>query len=248
MNRELALLNSLAWYDAILGAHGIDGSPTEHHWSTDAAVPLYYSNFITRTGTAGFAAQWRRLEELAAHPPKPVWSLKDSYALLDSERLERLGLRLLFEARWYGLTAKDGDAFESETGARFVSARLPEQLAQWEAAWQVSSPAPGRVFPDAVLADPNLTFLCADGLGGCALNLSPDAVGLSNVFLANGVAAAPFLRDCVREAHRRYPARAVVGYGPAAQLESIAVLDRLADSIDLGPLRVWLVAQLDDAL
>jgi len=208
------IANSVAWYEAVLRAHGIRGRVDEHYWSTDESTPPYYSNLITLTD--GVEAQHARVEQLApAHP----WSVKDSFALLD---LEPFGLRVLFEARWCELDAVDGSA-----DVRFEAVTTPAQLARWERAWQVTSPAPGRrIFPPALLMDDSVTFLAAlrDDVfvGGAIANLSPGAVGISNVFGCSEIDAAAELR-------RRHPDRAVVGYGREVP----------SGFRDLGPLRVW---------
>jgi hypothetical protein len=73
-------------------------------------------------------------------------------------------------------------------------------------------------------------------MGGFAMNLSDDAVGLSNVFLTDGSARAPFVRECARHLCALYPDRSLVGYGGRSELEGVAALE----GQPLGPLRVWL--------
>lgn len=178
---DLAILNNASWCSAVVAAHGIRNAIEEHYWSADGAVPLYYSNLVTRT-VEGETAQLERIRALAAAPPKPTWSVKDSFARLD---LERLGLRGLFDAHWYGL-----DPGVPVAGLASCSFTTAESLERWERRWQLHSPAPGRrIFPESLLDDPAITFLEAtrDGepAGGAVLNLSPGAVGLSNVFPAD---------------------------------------------------------------
>jgi len=235
---ESALRNSLAWYGAVLGAHGIESELTENYWATDAAVPPYYSNLVTTTGAEGTPSQLARIRALAAAPPKPDWSLKDSFARLE---LEPLGLRVLFDAQWFGLPAGALDNPDRETDLRFVPVADAAALKHWERAWQQSSPAPGRrVFPPGLLSHPDVTFLSvmrgSQLVGGAAANLSSGAVGLSNVF---GPSLA-LQRDCVRFLRALHPDRAIVGYGRAAGLRDLAPLG----SLELGSLRVW-VAALD---
>ena len=238
---EHAILNNIAWYEAVTGAHGIEGGLAEDYWSTDGVVPPYYSNLVTRTAE-GTRAQILRIRELAEASPKPEWSLKDSFARLDLVELQGLGLRVLFEAHWYGLEAGAGEAPEPETDVRFAPVETPDELERWEDAWQRSSPAPGlRVFPPGLLADPNVVFLAArrgtDRVGGAATNLSDGAVGLSNFDALDAEESAEVLRDGMRHARRLHPDRALVGYGPRSELEDLARLGFR----DLGPLRVWAV-------
>lgn len=239
------LENSLAWYASVARAHGIPSERTEHAWSTSAAMPPYYSNLVTRTRD-GARAQLDRIRALAAAPPRPVWSLKDSFAHLDPAALEDLGLRVLFDARWYVLDAGRLHEPTRETDVTFAAVATTDGLAEWERAWQASSPAPGRrVFPPAVLDDGDVTFHAArrDGaiVGGAVTNLSPRAVGLSNVFTLHDEPAAPFLRDCARRIRGLHRDRAVVGYGRGSALHAIAALGFR----DEGPLRVWIRELVD---
>ena len=92
MQLHHAVRNNIALYEAVLAAHDAAGRLDEHFWSTTARVPPYYSNLVTRTGEAGEAAQWDRLQALAEEPPKPDWGFKDSFARLDPLMIEGLGL------------------------------------------------------------------------------------------------------------------------------------------------------------
>jgi hypothetical protein len=235
---EHAVWNNVMWYEAVTGAYGIQGELSEHHWSSADAVPPYYSNLVTRThGEDGTRAQLRRIRELAASPPKPDWGLKDSFARLE---LEELGLRVLFDAHWFGLEA--GAASEPETDVELAPVESAAELERWERAWQLSSPAPGlRIFPPALLSHADVAFLAARRgtqlIGGAATNLSEGCVGLSNVFALDELSAA-FHRDCARAAQRLCPERAVVGYGSRSELDDLAALGFR----DLGPLRVWVAS------
>jgi len=233
MRVEDAIANNIALYRGVLRAHGIRSEVAEHYWSSDAATPPYYSNLVTRTAEPGTTDQLARIRELVAQPPAPSWGLKDSFARLD---LADLGLRVLFEARWYGLAPGD---MATDTG--LVAVKDPDMLARWEAAWQLSSPTDGsRVFRDSILDDGAFTFLAAmhgaEVVGGALLNLSGNDVGISNVFTVAEGEDARFLRDVVQHARHLFPERALFGYGPASEF---ALLQPLGFE-DLGPLRVWL--------
>ena len=240
MQRHHAIRNNIALSEAVLAAHGAAGRLEEHFWTSDERVPPYYGNLVTRTGEAGEAAQWERLQALVEKPPKSDWGFKDSFSRLDPLMIEGLGLRQLFEARWYGWKA--GFVVQSEPQVDVVFERVGNEdaLASWEIAWQRSSPAPGmRVFPPSLLHDSSLCFLSGirrdEVVGGALLNLSFESVGLSNVFALDGRDLETFTRAFARAAREWYPDRHVVGYGPAAGLESLAALGFR----DLGGLRVW---------
>jgi hypothetical protein len=237
MRLEHAILNNATWCAAVTGAHGIQSEVSEHYWSTDGAVPPYYSNLITLTKEEGTRAQLERIRALAAAPPKPDWGIKDSFARLDHAELEELGLRVLFEAHWFGLEVGKDEASETETDVRFEPVESPAELERWERAWQLSSSAPGlRVFPPELLSDPDIVFLAAMRgtalAGGVATNVSENAVGVSNLYTlhAYGAPSPPGprhrrLRPGGRAPGPRVPRvprpRALAGVGDAWELRQL---------------------------
>ena len=245
MTPELAIANNHAWYLSIFRAHGLASRLDEHYWSTDEEPPPYYSHLVTRTrGVVAREAQLRRLSELAARACGRGWGCKDSFDELPSVALQKLGLRPLFRAWWYGWAA-DGVAPGPETRLEAQRVEAPEALSLWEEYWRRSSPASeARVFPEAVLADANVELfaMALEGriAGGFALNQSEGAIGLSNIFQLEGseIDAGAFVRECSRVARRFHAGQPVVGYGPESELASLASLGFVA----LGPLRVWVVS------
>ena len=245
MTPELAVANNHALYSSVFRAHGLASQLEEHYWSTDAEPPPYYSHLVTRTrGAAAREAQLRRLSELASRAGARGVGCKDSFDELPSVALEKLGLRPLFRAWWYGWLA-DGIAPLPETGLEALRVDTPEALSSWEEYWRHSSPAgEARVFPETVLADASLELfaMALEGrwAGGFALNRSDGAIGLSNVFHleSSKIDAGVFMRECAREARRLHAGHALVGHGPEAELVSLMRLGFVA----LGPLRVWVVS------
>jgi hypothetical protein len=242
MTPELAIANNHAWYLSIFNAHGRASRLEEHYWSTDAEPPPYYSRLVTRTrGGVAREAQLRRLSELNMRAAGRGWGCKDSFDELPSAALEKLGLRPLFRAHWYGWAA-GGASPEPETRLKACRIEAPEALSSWEAHWRSSSPAGDTpVFPATVLADSSLALftmtLEGRAAGGFALNRSEGAIGLSNVFQLEGLEldSRIFVRECARMARWLHPDRAVVGYGSESVLESLASLGFGS----LGPLCVW---------
>ncbi len=242
MTPELAISNNVALYGSIFDAHGLATKVGEHYWSTDAEPPPYYSQLVTRTrGSLARQAQLNRLGELAVCARGRRWGFKDSFDELPVDRLEGLGLRVLFRAWWYGCAA---GVVTCELKTDLVAERVPstEALFSWEDAWRRSSPAGAiRVFPDKLLQDPSLELfslsLRGHIAGGFILNRSDAAVGLSNVFQVEGseLEAEVFLRECAQHARRLHEGRAVVGYGPRSEVDSLASLG----FVPLGPLAVW---------
>jgi hypothetical protein len=234
---DRALENNIALYRAVLGAHAVTGVLDAHAWSTHARVPPYYSNLITASPGRSAALQ-QRIASLSTLPGDRAWGMKDSFACFDATLLRELvgaPLRLLFEAQWYGRDTDDptpseaSDMIEASAGD-FERVQDAEGLAAWEEAWQKTSPTDGqRVFPAAALTDESLMFFRARGGAGALLNLSPGAVGISNVY-----PSSPALhREVARLAARLHPDRAIVGYGSHEDLTLLGIHP-------LGPLRVWL--------
>lgn len=242
MTPELAISNNVALYGSIFQAHGLASEIGEHYWSTDAEPPPYYSELVTRTrGSLARQAQLNRLGEVAASTRGRNWGFKDSFDELPADLLAGLGLRVLFRASWYGCAA---GAVTCEFSTELLAERVQstEALVSWENAWRQSSPAgAARVFPDEVLKDPSLELfsvsLRGEIAGGFMLNRSAAAVGLSNVFQVEGseLEAETFLRECALHARRLHAGRAVVGYGPPSEVDSLVSLG----FVPLGPLAVW---------
>jgi hypothetical protein len=237
---ERAIENNIALYRAVLAPHGITGTLDAQAWWTASRVPLYYSNVVTRTpGRPDELLD--RIAFLAGRSLQRPWGLKDSFAGFDAETLaDRVGapVRMLFEAHWYGVEAPGAASFGAigsiggigASDREFTALRDPAALADWEAAWQATVPAPGeRIFRPEVLDDPALEFFRAEGRTGALLNLSPGAVGISNVYPSH-----PALhRDVARLAARLHPGRAIVGYGAHEDLAPLGIRP-------IGALRVWL--------
>jgi hypothetical protein len=232
MQCQHAIRNNIALYEAVLAGHGAAGRLEEHFWASDERVPPYYGNLVTRTRKAGEAAQWERLKALTARPPKPDWGFKDSFARLNPRSIEGLGLRLLFEARWYGLKASCVMPSEPAVDAAFERVGDEHALTGWEAAWQRSSPADGRVFPPSLLRDQNLTFLSSirhgQVVGGALLNLSGPSVGLSNLFTLDDRDRSAFARAAARAARERYPLTKVVEINHRALIQAVTEQRHLA--------------------
>ena len=245
MTPELAIENNHHWYVSIFRAHGLASRIDEHYWSTDAQPPPYHSCLVTRTrGPRAREAQLERLAELRARAGDRLGGCKDSFDELPAAALERLGMRTLFRACWYGW-ASAGSGAESETRLEAWRVESPEALASWESTWRRSSPAgEARVFPEAVLADQGVELWWMTRgsavAGGFALNRSAGSMGLSNVFQCDeaGIDPDAFVRECARAARRLDSDRPIVGYGPPSELSALSRLG----FVELGPLRVWALA------
>ena len=238
MTVERALANSLAWYHAMMDAHGIPHETDANMWICRERVPPYYSNLVTRTCT-GTTRQLRRIEAFASEPPARPWSVADSYASLDEEALRAWGLQLLLEAQWFG--GRSPRTGSPETGTTFERVDTCAALVSWEARWKRWSPTDeDQVFPPSLLEAPDVAFwtLVQQGtpIGGALTHGHEDTLGLSNVFTNGAAASGAHLRDAARHALRVAGARAVVGYGGTSELAALAPLGFEA----WGPKRVFI--------
>ena len=148
-----ALENNQNWNCTMLHAHGIPYESTVHWWLTKERVPPYRSNFVTRTPD-GTEEQLAQIGQLVADPPADRWGIADSFACLDADALQALGLGVLFVAHWFGRI--ESNETPEETDTRFVRVQDEEGLAAWENSWQEWSPAPGmQIFPPTLLDTPD---------------------------------------------------------------------------------------------
>lgn len=231
-----AVHNNAAWVAAVHRAHGHASETHPALWLTRGQPLPFYPNAVTLT--PGRAAEClAALRDLQAVLGRG-WGVKDSYAALD---LAPLGLAPLFDAQWVARPPLD-----SPPGGdlRWQPVTTPEALAAWEHAWRgrPAGEAPLRLFPPALLADPEIAFL--GGYAGGALVAGVIAnhsgagaaavTGVSNLFLP--AAAADGLRaSAVAAASCAFPNRPLVSYDRDADLEA---MQRLGFAT-LGPLRVW---------
>lgn len=226
--------NSVQWYQAIFGSHGLSGAIVDGMWTSRDKPPPYYSNAVTVAPSA-VAAQTATIGDLGGTLRSP-WSVKDSFSVLE---LSSLGFQPLFEAEWIWCAAADAPLpIRSDIVWRRVT--TVAELERWEDAWRANgSPATSRVFVPDLLADPTVALLSADRRGaivaGCAANRSAEAVGFSNVFIAGGDDDRT-LAEAVSEVARFGTGLPIVGYERGNRLARVGRLGFRT----VGRLRVWI--------
>ena len=226
---------SLHWYEAIFRTHQLTGTMVDGLWLSRDTAPPYYSNAMTLVPTPT-GPQLAALGELRSELHTP-WSVKDSFAALD---LGPLGFEPLFDAEWVRRDASPApERGPADVSWRQVTTSL--ELDRWERAWRDNgSPTDRRVFLPELLADPTVALFAADRgdalVGGCAANVSTDAVGFSNFFAADRDPEALSV-GALAAVNRFAPGRPIVGY------EAGDALDRAKRRgfRSVGPLRIWLV-------
>ena len=232
--RIVCAANSVQWYQAIFGSHGLSGTIADGMWTSRDKPPPYYSNAVTVAQSA-VAAQTAMIADLGG-ALRSSWSVKDSFSVLE---LSSLGFEPLFEAEWIWCDSADAPPpVRSDLVWRRVAAVA--ELERWEEAWRENgSPATSRVFVPDLLADPTVALFSAERRGtvvaGCAANRSADAVGFSNLFIAGGDDDRT-TAEAVSEVARFGAGLPIVGYERGERLARVRSLGFRA----VGPLRVWI--------
>jgi hypothetical protein len=171
---------------------------------------------------------------LASVDAGPGCSIKDSFADLD---LAASGFEILFRAEWL-CRAAAGDV---ETAGGWSVVANPDELARWESAWG-ASPVEGPFFRRPLLADGDVAVLArhADGgpAAGAVANRSRAAIGLTNVFAADGDLESAWA-GAAGAARSRWGPLPVVGYARDEPLDAA----HAAGFATIGDLAVWLARQ-----
>ena len=242
MDRDLAraklcAANNADLYQSVFRAHGIGNQRNAAMWWSEEPAPPYYSNLTTLDPDA-HAVQTESVAGLKSTLGRS-FSVKDGFCRLD---LEASGFRQLFTATWIWAEAEQ---IASRSRNRMPGGwrRIDDaaMLEAWETAWVAGgSPTDIRVFPDAILDDPEIVILgraAAAGFdAGCIANLSQGTVGLSNVFSTAGPAPAVF-EEAALAVSAVVPGRPLVGYESDEALGAAVA----AGFQPVGDLRIWLL-------
>jgi len=156
---EQAARNNAKWCDDVCRAHGTSGEFHDALWFNRHAVPRFYPNVVTLT-QGGTAAQLETIQALTATGLPGNWGVKDSFNTLD---LTALGFQPAFEATWLWRETSIPISKPATSGLRWTYIQTELELAKWEAAWtgdlaNYSSTPPPRLFPSALLANPEIIY------------------------------------------------------------------------------------------
>jgi hypothetical protein len=227
---KAAVLDNARWCHLVCASQGIVGRFDDDAWVSARRTPPMYPDAVTLTDDVASEALLARIDRTAG------CSVKDSFSTLD---LSAAGFGVLFDAQWFWRPAGLSPSNEE---LRWERVGRPDDLRAWS-----FDHGAGSTFSAALLEEPSVTILAArdrDGTlvaGGVATE-ADDAIGISNVFAADGAeltfteafaGASAAIAD-------RFPDRPIVGY-----LSEDLLPAALAAGFEaIGPLRIWL---LDDA-
>ena len=240
---ELAVLNNVAWYQAMFAAHGLAHREDGRVWFSHDSPPAYHSNLVVLAADVSQPEADARVNGLATRLHRR-WSIKDSWANLD---LSPLGFCILFEATWIWREPSIVGVVTAGATLDWSRLRTPAELAEWESAWwgdarnQAHAEA-GRQFPDGLLASGDHAFFAGrlGGQGGGPIvaggvaNRSAGAVGLSNLFASPELAGQAWCA-IVNGISNAFPGQPIVGYERGDDL----MRARQVGFEPVGPLRVW---------
>ena len=234
-----AARNNAIWCDTVCRAHGIPGEFHAQLWLSRQPVPRFYPNAVTFANPVAGSAQLAHMQQLLGESLPASAGVKDSFCTLE---LAPLGFQKLFEATWLWRESRP-QLDRAVAQVDWFRVRDADELGEWELAWNGRSAGelavpPVRVFPPALLADPNIVFIAAlmnkRIVAGAIANRTDDVVGLSNVFAPDN-AAARFWPGCVGAAMDAFVGLPLVGYESGGELAIARSLGFEA----VGPLRVW---------
>ncbi|OED38927.1 hypothetical protein AB833_18025 [Chromatiales bacterium (ex Bugula neritina AB1)] len=217
-----AILNNVAWCNAIADSHGIATHRQKSVWHCDHPMPPFYPNIITLSKDAQIDKLIKTIDSRLA----PGWGIKDSFGNLD---LSGKGFSLAFDANWYCRIPSPITNLKSSLAVNAV--KTQSDLDRWVKAWGEEQ----RIFTSPLLQNTAVELILAEHNGrvvsGLATNQSGKSVGISNVFgLPNGIL------DCVADVARRHPEKVLVGYGDKEEIEILSTIGFR----EIGNLRVWL--------
>jgi hypothetical protein len=233
-----AVANNASWCDAVCRSHGYPGTFSSRLWTSTRHRLRFYPNAITLRPEATVAEV---LAAAAAVPSQP-FAVKDSFATLD---LAPAGFRLLAEGGWIvrdgGPDSRDGldePAEPPDHRPRWERVASPDELRDWETAWDGGDSGDAPVFQPGLLSDPRCAILvCREEdaiVGGVIVYAAGGVAGISNVF-SGGLPLGRLWRSMGPAVAAVQPHMSVVGYEEGDSLMAA----RQAGFHVPGSLRIW---------
>lgn len=220
-----AIRNNVEWCDLVYRAHGVRSRTMQDKiWVAIDRPPALYPDLIT---TEAHSSSKLILDLLDG---RGSCSAKDSFASLD---LQEGGFFELFDAQWICLDPKPGGTAELRWST--IDENDHELIGEWEKASGI-----GRFLTPALFHEPSVRVFLAQSddtvVGGAIANMSPSAVGVSNVFTTTDDHESLIWNDLATIVGEHFPGLPLVGYEHGESLEAA----QSAGFSDLGPLRIWL--------
>jgi len=224
---KAAVFDNARWCHLVCGTQGIVGRFDDDAWVSARRTPPMYPDAVTLTDDVSAEALLARVDRTAG------CSVKDSFSTLD---LTDAGFRVLFGAQWFWRSAGSPSVAD---GLHWERVERPDDLR----AWSLEHGA-GATFSLALLDEPSVTILAARDrdealVAGAVATRGDAAIGISNVFAADGVAItfAEAFAGATAAIAERFRDRPIVGYLSTDLLPAA----RAAGFEAIGPLRVWLL-------
>lgn len=224
--QSAAALNNAEWCDLVVRSHGGVTRFGSDAWTSQDRTPVYYPDAVTLVRGLAVPELLSRIDTSAG------CSVKDSFTGLD---LTPYGFRVLFEADWVVRLSSPPSA--PSGGPKWERVTRPGELATWEDAWRAED-EPRDLFRAELLDHASVAVLAAyrkDAvIAGAILSCSATVVGMSNVFVVQGVDLDPW-PGCLAFAGELFPDKPVVGYESGDSL-----LQAESNGFQTaGSLRVW---------
>jgi len=181
----VAARNNADWYAMMFDIHGLRYERTPDAFQAIDKPPAYHSSMTLLAPRIGKET----LALVAEQARRSDFGIKDSFCHLD---LAEMGLAELFSASWIWCESPLHAATD-----HWIRIESEQDLAVWEVAWTDASPARHRQFPAAILDRSDVAVfgrVATSGFDAGAIgNISPDCVGMSNVFGETAMAPAAAL-------------------------------------------------------
>jgi hypothetical protein len=229
---EQAALNNAELCELICSSNGIRGSFHEDYWFSKHNVSNYYPDFVTLKKDID---QQKLNLKLSSYSQPRIWTLKDSFNMLD---LLSLNFKVLFDANWITLSRTSSSI--NSTDAVWRQIETEESLIDWEKAWRHNwRPLQTVLFRSTLLQKSSIAFYAAykkdEIVAGFIVNQSNGVVGLSNIFTPS-TNVQNYWNEAVNIIQKSYPKIPIVGYERGDELVTALTCGFEV----IGQLRVWI--------
>lgn len=213
-----AVLNNIAWCGIVCESHGLTQISSERVWGLLSRAPELYPDIIT-------SSRHTTSDEVNSFiGNREIFSIKDSFANLN---MVPYGFTVLFDAEWIYHEPVAVEQVQSE----WTVVSTEEDFAKWTYACGLQ-----KVLKPELLERKDVKIFLHENngeLSGFIVNLSANAVGISNVFSNSD---KKIWSDIAPIVSSYFPGVQMVGYERGDDLTA----GLLSGWTSVGPLRVWM--------